>query len=114
MHFANVRGHGLKFQKTRHAKDRILELTLDTESKKAYEGIHYQVTPFQNIYKQGQDSGVQKYNIYESYNIICHDWENCWVKQISVFINEPVKSENTSPNMQGTKKICFATFSAAH
>jgi hypothetical protein len=55
MHSANLRrGHSFKFQYIIHAKDHILELTFDPESKKGYGGTHYQVTPFQYIYKQGQ------------------------------------------------------------
>jgi hypothetical protein len=35
MHFANLsKGHGFKFQKTRHTKDRILNLIFDLESEK--------------------------------------------------------------------------------
>lgn len=76
MHSANLRrGQGFKFQKTRQAKDHILEIIFDPESEKKHRATDYQVkTPFQIIYKQGQqmdqaEMEVQKYNIHKSYNV---------------------------------------------
>jgi hypothetical protein len=44
------------------------------KTEKEYWGTDYQVMLFHSIYKQGQptdqvDSGIQKYNIYGSYDI---------------------------------------------